>query len=277
MTNATIAVMGISPLVEGEEGDAIASADLGDRLDISMPANQLRALRKLRKAGGKIVLVLTGGSPIAMAEAMELADAVLWVWYPGEAGGEAVADILFGAVAPSGRLPVTFPKSLDQLPPYADYGMQGRTYRYMKAEPLLPFGFGLSYTTFRYDEISLGKNRVGPDEKVTASVRLTNIGQRSAEEVVQVYLRWPDHPEAPLQALKSFQRVAIEPGDSAVVDFEIGPEQLALADENGNIAVRSGRIEVIAAGACPIPRSEALGAARPVSTMLTIQNSSPKS
>jgi beta-glucosidase len=207
-----------------------------------------------------------------MMEAMELADAVLWVWYPGEAGGEGVADIIFGAVAPSGRLPVTFPKSLEQLPPYADYGMEGRTYRYMKQEPLLPFGFGLSYTTFRYDEISLGKDRVGLDEKVTVSVRLTNTGERSAEEVVQIYLRWPDHPESPLQALKSFQRVAIEPGESASVDFEIGPEQRALADENGNVAVRSGRIEVIAAGACPIPRSEALGAARPVSTILTIQN-----
>jgi beta-glucosidase len=147
----------------------------------------------------------------------------------------------------------------------------------MKQEPLLPFGFGLSYTTFRYDEITLGKNRVGLDETVTASVRLTNIGKRSAEEVVQIYLRWPDLPEAPLQALKSFQRIALESGESAVIDFEIGPEQLALADENGNVAVRSGRIEVIAAGACPIPRSEALGAARPVSTMLTIQGNPPKS
>lgn len=276
MTNATIAVMGISPLLEGEEGDAIASADLGDRLDISMPANQLRALRKLRKAGNRIVLVLTGGSPLAMAEAMELADAVLWVWYPGEAGGEGVADIIFGDIAPSGRLPVTFPKSLDQLPPYADYGMEGRTYRYMKEEPLLPFGFGLSYTAFRYDQITLGKDFVGLDEKVTVSVRLTNIGKRSAEEVVQLYLRWLDHPEGPLRALKVFQRVAIEPGESIVVDFEIGPEQFALADENGMIEVRPGQIEIIAAGACPIPRSEALGASRPVSTILSIQDNPTK-
>jgi len=275
MTDATIAVMGISPLVEGEEGDAIASADLGDRLDISMPANQLRALRKLRKAGGKIVLVLTGGSPIAMTEAMDLADAVLWVWYPGEAGGEGVSDVIFGDIAPSGRLPITFPKSLDQLPPYADYRMHGRTYRYMKEEPLLPFGFGLSYTTFRYDKITLKAECVSLDEKVIASIHLTNTGTRSGDEIVQLYFRWLDHHESPLKALKSFRRVAISANESAVVDFELGPKELALADEDGNLSVRVGRVEVIAAGACPIPRSEALGAPRPVSAILTLHDPAP--
>ncbi len=270
MTDATIAVMGSSPLIEGEEGDAIASADLGDRLDIAMPANQLRALRKLRKAGNKIVLVLTGGSPIAMREAMEIADSVLWVWYPGEAGGEGVADILFGDTSPSGRLPITFPKSTDQLPPYEDYGMQGRTYRYMEEEPLLPFGFGLSYTTFRYDKITMQADRVGVNGKTVARVHLTNIGQRRGDEIVQLYLRWLDFAESPLQALRSFQRISLDPGESKAVDFQLGPKELALADENGNISTRPGRIEVIAAGACPIPRSEALGAARAVSTVLTI-------
>ena len=271
MTDAAIAVMGISPMIEGEEGDAIASADLGDRLDISMPANQLRALRRLRKAGNKIVLVLTGGSPITIAEAMELADAVLWVWYPGEAGGEAVADLLFGDVLPSGRLPITFPRSLDDLPPYADYSMAGRTYRYMESEPLLPFGFGLSYTTFRYNEITLDRSSIRAGESISTKVSITNTGARTGEEVVQIYLRWPGQPDAPLQALKAMQRVEITAGATSTLEFELSSDQLTFTDETGSPSFSPGEIEIIAAGACPIPRSEALGAPKPVNIRIKLE------
>src|SRR5690606_15544076 len=134
---------------EGEEGESIASATFGDRLEYSLPENQIDYLRKLKDGhDNPVIAVVTGGSPMDLAEVMEIADAVILAWYPGQEGGHAVADVLFGKAAPSGRLPVTFPKSLDQLPPYEDYTMEGRTYRYMTEEPLLPFGFGLSYTTF---------------------------------------------------------------------------------------------------------------------------------
>ncbi len=145
--DVTIAFMGLSPLLEGEEGEAILS-DNGDRDDIRLPENQLTYLRKLAATGGKVVLVLSGGSPIALDGVEDIVDAILYVWYPGQEGGKAVADILFGDHSPSGKLPLTFPQSIAQLPPFDDYNMTGRTYRYSLAEPLFPFGFGLSYTKF---------------------------------------------------------------------------------------------------------------------------------
>ncbi len=154
-SDVTVVCLGVSPLHEGEEGDAIDSPDLGDRLSLELPRHQVEFVRKIReREESKIVLVLTGGSPITNAEIFELADAVVWIWYPGEQGGNAVADILFGDKVPSGRLPITFPRSLDDLPAYGDYTMAGRTYRYMEAEPLFPFGFGLSYTSFEYLQTS---------------------------------------------------------------------------------------------------------------------------
>ena len=171
--DVTIAFMGLSPLLEGEEGEAILS-DNGDRTDIRLPENQVSYLRRLASSGGKIVLVLSGGSPVALEGLEEIVDAILYVWYPGQEGGRAVADVLFGDHAPSGKLPLTFPASMDQLPPFEDYEMAGRTYRYMTEEPLFPFGFGLSYSTFAYSDLTLANgslkcgrqpaNRTGRDE-----------------------------------------------------------------------------------------------------------------
>ena len=152
--DVTIAFMGLSPLLEGEEGEAILS-DNGDRTEIRLPEVQLDYLRKLATSGGKVVLVLSGGSPVALDGVEDLVDAILYVWYPGQDGGAAVADVLFGDANPAGRLPLTFPKSLDQLPPFDDYAMAERTYRYAAAEPLFPFGFGLSYTQFTYGPLVL--------------------------------------------------------------------------------------------------------------------------
>jgi beta-glucosidase len=175
-SDLTIACMGISPLLEGEEGDAMLSAEAGDRSDIGLPAAQIDYLKRIAAAGAKIVLVLCGGSPIALGELEELAQAVIFVWYPGQEGGRAVADVLFGDVAPSGKLPLTFPKSADQLPAYEDYAMAGRTYRYMTDEPLYPFAFGLSYTQFAYSDLSLPKDRIGAGEALTVRWTLANAG-----------------------------------------------------------------------------------------------------
>jgi beta-glucosidase len=270
--DATIAVLGISSLLEGEEGESLASPSFGDRQDYAIPAAQVDYLRKLKKDNPHpVIAVVTGGSPMNLAEVQELADAVLLVWYPGEEGGNAVADILFGKLSPSGKLPVTFPRSYDQLPPYEDYSMKGRTYRYMKADPLYPFGFGLSYTSFGYSNIRASRSKIGKGEGIVVEVTLTNTGKMDAEEVAQLYLTHENQGEdAPLFALKGFQRVSLAAGASMRLRFVLGPDQFALVDKNGATTVPAGKIRISVAGSLPTHRSEELGAARGVETELEI-------
>jgi beta-glucosidase len=266
--DATIAVLGISGLLEGEEGESLASPSFGDRQDYAIPAAQVDYLRKLKKDNPHpVIAVVTGGSPMNLAEVQELADAVLLVWYPGEEGGNAVADILFGKLSPSGKLPVTFPRSYDQLPPYEDYSMKGRTYRYMKADPLYPFGFGLSYTSFGYSDIRVSKPKIGKGEPVVVEVTLTNTGKMNGEEVAQLYLTHENQGEdAPLFALKGFQRVSLAAGASSRLRFVLGPEQFTLVDKNGLACAPPGKIRISVAGSLPTHRSEELGAAKGVDT-----------
>ena len=185
----TIACVGISPMMEGEEGSSLLTPNNGDREDITLPASQIDYIKSLAVHGARIVLVVTGGSPIALGEIEEMVEAIVFVWYPGMEGGKAIADILFGDVSPGGKLPITFPKSLDQLPPFEDYHMDGRTYRYMTEEPLYPFGFGLSYSSFEYADLSLNKLEVNFGENLNLRVTVKNTGERTAAEVVQFYLK----------------------------------------------------------------------------------------
>jgi beta-glucosidase len=272
VSDATIAVIGITGLLEGEEGESIASPSFGDRLDYNIPQNQVEYLRKLKAGNSKpVIAVITGGSPMNLAEVQEIADAVLLVWYPGEEGGNAVADIIFGKISPSGKLPVTFPKSLDQLPPYEDYAMKGRTYRYMTAEPLYPFGFGLSYTEFRYSDLKLSKQSIHAGDSVRATITVKNTGKRSGDEVVQLYLTHENGgPETPLYALKGFKKIHLDPGDSKTIQFSLGADALALIDENGNKVWPAGRIRVSAGGCLPGKRGEELGAAKHIETELSV-------
>jgi len=271
--DAVLTVMGISNTLEGEEGDAIASDYKGDRADVKLPQCQIDFLKKLReKCKQPIIAILTGGSPIAIQELEELADAILFVWYPGEAGGTAVADILFGDVVPSGRLPITFPKSIAQLPPYQDYAMPGRTYRYMSAEPLYPFGFGLSYTRFKYDQLKLSQDKIKPGDSIKATVTVTNTGTVAAEEVVQLYLKALNAPfTVPFYALKGFQRLHLTAGESKAVSFNIEPEMMTLVDENGESRLLAGKYKIIISGAAPHQRSIDLGAAKPVETIFKLE------
>ena len=272
-SSAIILVMGITGVLEGEEGESIASAHAGDRLDYNLPQNQIDYLRKLRKdSKTPIIAVVTGGSPMNLSEVHELADAVLLTWYPGEEGGNAVADLLFGKVAPSGKLPVTFPKSLDQLPAYESYGMAGRTYRYMTAEPMYPFGFGLSYAKFEYGALKLPK-KVGKNEPVEVEATVTNTGKLAGEEVVQLYLthQAKKGAQTPLYALKSFRRVKLAPGQGTTVKFTLTPEQLALIDAQGNSAAPTGPVKVALGGSLPSARSQALGASPAATAILMIK------
>lgn len=272
--DATIAVVGINGLIEGEEGESIASYHQGDRADIDLPKNQVDLLKKLRNAAGdkKLVVVVMGGSPLALGEVMELADAVLFAWYPGEEGGNAVADVLFGDVAPSGKLPLTFPKSVKQLPPYEDYNMKGRTYRYMTEEPLFPFGFGLSYTQFAYSDLKLDKAAVKNGETVTASVTVTNKGACAAEEVVQLYITDVQASvTAPQYALKGFKRIALAAGESKTVAFAVTPELMSIVNDNGDKIIEAGDFKVTVGGCSPGQRGVELGAAPAVTAVFAVK------
>ncbi|MEM9673050.1 MAG: glycoside hydrolase family 3 C-terminal domain-containing protein [Bacteroidota bacterium] len=264
--DATVVVMGLSGLLEGEEGESLASPTKSDRFDIRLPQNQVDFLKKLRQDNTKpLIVVLTGGSPVAMPEVHELADAVLYAWYPGEAGGTAIANILFGDVSPSGRLPITFPRSVDQLPPYEEYAMPDRTYRYMQEEPLYPFGFGLSYTQFTYQDLKLGTEKLKRGDSLQVQVTVKNTGNGQAEEVVQCYLTDREASvRAPLYSLKEFRRVCLAPGQQTTVTFTLPSKAMQLIDEEGNAQWEKGEFQVTVGGASPGERSVALGAAKPV-------------
>ncbi len=262
--DVTVAVMGISPLLEGEEGEAIASTALGDRDEITLPRNQVDFLRKLAQHGKPVVLVLAGGSPLALEEVHDLVDAILLVWYPGQQGGAAVADVLFGDQCPSGRLPVTFPRSLDQVPLFEDYSMAGRTYRYMSEPPVYPFGFGLSFTRFEYGPLRLSAKRIKAGESLTASVTVKNVGKRKADEVVQMYLTDEEASAGtPRWALKAFRHLRIAPGRSKRVKFEITPRMMELIGEDGEARLEAGAFTVTIGGCSPGGRGEELGAPPP--------------
>ncbi len=271
-SDVTFVAMGITGLLEGEEGEAIASPNFGDRLDYNLPQNQIDFLKKLREGNNhKIVAIITGGSPMNLAEVQELADAVLLVWYPGEEGGHAIADIVFGKVSPSGRIPVTFPKSLDQLPAYTDYSMKGRTYRYMTAEALYPFGFGLSYTTFNYSNIKLSATQLKPKAIATAEATVTNTGKIESDEVVQLYITAPQTGDNPLRSLRGFKRIHLKPGESQTVQFELNPIVLRSINDKGETVELTGDYHINIGGSQPTQRSYDLGMGRCAEAVLTVK------
>ncbi len=269
----SIAVMGISGLLEGEEGESILSPTKGDRFDIRLPEVQVKQLKKLRENNDKpIILILTGGSPIDISEVEDLVDAILFVWYPGEEGGNAVADIIFGDVAPSGRLPITFPKSLAQLPPYDDYSMSGRTYRYMTKEPRYPFGFGLSFTSFEYQDANIDKEVVKPGENMNVEVTVKNTGQIEADEVVQLYISDLEATvNVPLYSLKEFKRIHLKPGESSQVKFTITPDMMKIVNNDGESILEPGEFKITIGGSSPGNRSLELGAAKPVELFFKVE------
>jgi beta-glucosidase len=269
-SDVTIACMGLSPWMEGEEGDAILAVG-GDRSDITLPANQVEFVKRLVGACPSVVLVLTGGSPIALGELADMVDAVVFVWYPGQEGGKAVADVLFGTVAPSGKLPLTFPESIAQLPPFEDYSMAGRTYRYSTVEPLYPFGFGLSYTRFAYGDLQFAHETICAGDALPFRVTLTNTGTVEANEVVQVYLSdLVSSVPGPLCNLIGFQRVRIAPGESKLLEFMVTPEMMMLVDDEGKHRLEPGQFRLTVGGCSPSARGAALGAPEPVSTVFTV-------
>ena len=244
-SDASVLVLGISAGLEGEEMPvAVEGFRGGDRTDISLPKPQEALLKAVVATGKPVVVVLLSGSALAVNWANENAPAILTAWYPGGEGGTAIADVLFGDYNPAGRLPVTFYKSVDQLPPFTDYSMQGRTYRYFKGEPLYPFGYGLSYTQFVYSNL---RYDVGDSVKVSVDVR--NTGERDGDEVVQLYLTdVAASAPVPIRTLVGFDRISLRPKEKRTVTFTITPRQMSLIDNRGRRVIEPGEFMISAGG-----------------------------
>ncbi|MGC9451567.1 MAG: glycoside hydrolase family 3 N-terminal domain-containing protein [Oceanipulchritudo sp.] len=270
--DVVVAAMGIDPNIEGEEGDAIQSEHRGDRVDTSLPANQVDYLqamiKRLREDGSKarLVVILFGGSHISIPEIHREADAVLQVWYPGQAGGSAIAKVLFGEVSPSGRMPVSVPNSVKDLPPYEEYSMHGRTYRFMEEGKMLyPFGFGLSYTTFSYADLRLSTASIAKDEPLEAVVTVENTGEMAGHEVVQAYITRTDRkPDDPRFTLAGVVKVRLEPGERKEVRLELSGKGFFRYNEDGERFFVPGEYKVHAGGCLPVGRSVALGGGMPL-------------
>ena len=247
-----VMVAGLSPHVEGEEMKVDAEGFAGgDRTSLDLPAPQRKLMERLQAAGKPTVLVLMNGSALGANWADEHVPAIVEAWYPGGEGGTAVAALLAGDFSPAGRLPLTFYKSVDQLPAFDDYSMSKRTYRYFTGEPLYPFGYGLSFTTFAYSNA-----RVSPvgTQGETVSVDVTNSGGVAGDEVVELYLTHPGVPGAPVRALKGFQRVHLDKGEKKTVSFTLQARDLGIVDEAGKHRVVPGQVDVWVGGGQPVSR-----------------------
>ena len=226
---------GISPSLEGEEMSVkIPGFKGGDRTNIELPDIQREFIKKLKAAGKKIVYVNFSGSAMGLVPESQNCDAIIQAWYPGQAGGQAVADVIMGKYNPAGRLPVTFYKNVEQLPDFEDYSMKGRTYRYMKEKPLFCFGHGLSYTTFEYGNATVSSNTLDKDDKIKLTIPVKNTGKMDGEEVVQVYLKYNNDKEGPSHALRGFKRMEIEKGETEELEITLEREDFEWFDTQNN-------------------------------------------
>ena len=250
--DAVVAFIGLSPRLEGEEMPVkLDGFNGGDRTKIDLPQEQQDLIKSVAATGKPLVLVLMNGSALAMPWAKEHAAAILEAWYPGEAGGTAIAETLSGDNNPGGRLPITFYSSLDQLPPFADYSMANRTYRYFSGKPLYGFGYGLSYTTLEFKNLKLSNSSIHAGDPLMVEADVTNTGKRSGEEVAELYLRGAQGQGAEIRSLKSFQRFSLSPGETKHVSFNLDSRQLSDVDQSGNRAVRPGKYTVFVGGGQP--------------------------
>ncbi len=252
-SEVTVLVLGLSPDVEGEEMPLeIDGFDRGDRTRLDLPQPQKELIKKVAGLGKPVVLVLMGGSSIAFNYANEHFPAILDAWYPGEAGGEAIADILFGNYNPSGRLPVTFYRSVHDLPPFDNYDMAGRTYKYYTGPVLYPFGYGLSYTTFRYSDLKISSGTIDNASTPVAEVRVTNTGPMKGQEVVQLYIRNETSGEKiPVHSLHGFQKVFLNPGESRTVTFHLTAEDFKTVNAQGKKILEPGTASLFIGGLQP--------------------------
>ncbi|MBN2195691.1 MAG: glycoside hydrolase family 3 C-terminal domain-containing protein [Polyangiaceae bacterium] len=270
-SSVVVLCLGLNAEIEGEQGD-VGNEDVGgDKADLALTGLQQRMLEEIVELGKPTVLVLLAGSPLSITWAVEHVGAIIDAWYPGGEGGIAIADVLFGRVSPAGRLPVTFPASIDHVPPMVEYSMEGRTYRYARNEPLFPFGFGLSYATFEYSELALSAPRIAAGDSVEVSATITNTGGCASDEVVQLYVTDLDSScRVPLRELRGFCRIHLPAGESRQVTFTLTPKDLSLIDETGARLLEPGRFLITVGGSQPDARSVALMGRSPLATELEV-------
>jgi beta-glucosidase len=250
--DVTVAVVGITSDLEGEEMDVqVPGFKGGDRTSIDLPQEEETLLKAVKATGRPLIVVLMNGSALAVNWAQAHADAIIDAWYPGEEGGTAIADTLAGSNNPAGRLPVTFYTGVNQLPPFEDYSMKGRTYRYFEGQPLYQFGFGLSYSKFTYDDLKLSAKKLEAGQSLDVDVDVRNTSERDGDEVVQVYLKFPHSPGAPLRALRGFTRVHVAAGQKQHLHFSLEPQDLGQVNQLGNRLVASGEYLVSVGGGQP--------------------------
>jgi beta-glucosidase len=269
--DVVVAVVGITSELEGEEMNVNEPGFKGgDRTSLDLPEPEEKLLEALSATGKPLVVVLTNGSALGVNWANAHANAILDAWYPGEEGGTAVAQTLSGKNNPAGRLPVTFYKDVSQLPPFEDYAMKGRTYRYFAGTPLYPFGYGLSYTKFAYSKLTLPSAAVEAGKPIVVEATVTNTGTRAGDEVAQLYLEFPAVPGAPLRALRGFERVHLAPSASQRVHFELKPRDLSMVTEAGEPIVAEGAYTVSVGGGQPDTGAPAVAGSFTVKGTLTL-------
>ncbi|MEO7690442.1 MAG: glycoside hydrolase family 3 C-terminal domain-containing protein [Sphingomonas sp.] len=240
-----VAVVGLTSDLEAEESPVeVPGFKGGDKTSLDIPADQIALLEKAKATGKPLIVVAMNGSPINLSWAKDNAAAVIEAWYPGQSGGLAIANVLSGRTNPSGRLPLTFYRSIDELPPFGDYDMKGRTYRYFTGTPVYPFGYGLSYTSFAYAPVKVDSPRGGAEKGIRVTTEVRNAGTRAGEEVAQLYLNFPNEPGTPRVALRGFQRVNLRPGEARKISFDLSPRDLSAVALDGTRRVLKGQYRV---------------------------------
>lgn len=263
--DVVVLCLGLDATIEGEEMHESNAFGSGDKRDLNLPGLQQQLMEAVYATGKPVILVLLTGSALAVNWADEHVNAILNAWYPGALGGRAIASVLFGETNPSGRLPVTFYRTTEELPEFTDYAMSNRTYRYMKQEALYPFGFGLSYSRFEYTDLKLSKTEIASGEGLTVTVTVTNTGNRAGDEIAQLYVKDVEASVAvPVWQLSGIKRLNLAPGESAQVSFEILPEQLTVVNEDGNRVYEPGMFEAFIGGSQPDTRSVKLTGKAPL-------------
>ncbi len=264
--------LGLDATIEGEEMHDSNAFGSGDKCDLNLPGLQQELMEAVYATGKPVVLVLLTGSALAINWADEHIPAILNAWYPGAQGGRAVASVLFGESNPSGRLPVTFYRTTAELPDFTDYSMKNRTYRYMEGEALYPFGYGLSYTRFAYDNLELSETEISSGSDLTISVKITNKGNMYGDEIAQLYIK--DVAAGyivPKWQLSGIKRVPLNPGESVKVTFTVKPEQFSLVDEEGKRMIEPGEFEIYVGGSQPDTRSCRLMGQDPLKATVTVE------
>jgi len=266
-----VAVAGITSRLEGEEMPVDQPGfSGGDRTSLDLPKPEEDLVQAIAGTNKPLVIVLMNGSALSVNWEKAHANAILESWYSGEEGGAAIAETLSGKNNPAGRLPVTFYKDVRQLPHFENYSMKGRTYRYFEGEPLWPFGYGLSYTSFSYSDLALPNAPLNAGDGLDASVTVTNTGTVAGDEVVQLYLKFPDVPGAPIRALRGFQRIRLEPGAKQKVDFHLTPRDISIVTEAGDIIVAEGNYTVWIGGGQPNTGAPSISGSVAITSQITL-------